>query len=110
MHDWSIIHLIIYLNNAQRGHISPPATPAKGAQETLIGNIVPSYIDEAQQQLTTLLHSQLAYSNENSTAQWKLIVKDGSSLKLVEKNESLLENVDFFSQKIFDPVSQSTLK
>ena len=79
---------------------------ATSAQETLIET---TDFDEAQQQLMTLLHSQQvqqAYSNENSTAQQKMIIKDDLGLKLVEKNELLLENVDFID---LDPVSQSTL-
>ena len=65
--------------------------------------------DEAQQQLMTMLRSQQAYSNENITAQRKVIIQchDGLGLKLAEK-KGLQENVDCNNITFSDLVSQGT--
>jgi hypothetical protein len=58
----------------------------------------------------TLLCSQRAYSNENFTAQRKVVVHDGLGLKLAEKKVSLQENMDYSNIVFSDLVSQGTFR
>ena len=93
---------------AQGGHSSSLTTPANSDQE-----LPTEIVIEAREKLKNLLHSQQTFPRETSAAaQRKVILHDDTGLKLVEMDESLLEDyakVDLVCQKFFDQVSQNNL-